>query len=36
MYILDKDKKFIAKSLTVDQMVDLLKHEYKKMGIEVQ
>lgn len=36
MYILDKDKKIIAKSLAVDQMVDLLKHEYKKMGIEVQ
>lgn len=36
MYILDKDKKFIAKSLAVEQMVDLLRQEYKKMGIEIQ
>ncbi|WP_251621558.1 TlpA family protein disulfide reductase [Odoribacter lunatus] len=30
MYILDKDKKIIAKNLAVDQMVDLLKKEYEK------
>lgn len=36
MYILDKEKKIIAKSLTVEQMTDLLKHEYEKMGVEVQ
>ncbi|MDL2283059.1 DUF5106 domain-containing protein [Odoribacter sp. OttesenSCG-928-G04] len=36
MYILDKDKKIIAKNLAVEQMVDLLKHEYKKLGIEVK
>lgn len=35
MYILDKDKKFIAKSLSIEQMVDLLKQEYKKTGIEI-
>lgn len=35
MYILDKDKKFIAKSLAVEQMVDLLKNEYKKIGVEI-
>ena len=32
MYILDKDKKIIAKNLTVEQMVDLLKREYNKQG----
>lgn len=36
MYILDKDKKFIAKNLAVDQMVDLLKNEYKKQGIDIK
>lgn len=36
MYILDKEKKFIAKSLAVEQMVDLLKQEYKKIGIEIR
>lgn len=36
MYILDKDKKIIAKNLAVDQMVDLLTKEYKKQGIEVK
>lgn len=35
MYILDKDKKFICKNLAVDQMVDLLKREYKKQGIDI-
>ncbi|MCX4290354.1 MAG: DUF5106 domain-containing protein [Odoribacter sp.] len=36
MYILDKDKKIIAKNLAVDQMVDLLKREYQKQGITVE
>lgn len=36
MYILDKDKKIIAKSLAIEQMVDLLKNEYKKQGIEIK
>lgn len=36
MYILDKDKKIIAKNLAVEQMVDLLKNEYKKQGIEIK
>ncbi len=36
MYILDKDKKIIAKNLAVDQMVDLLKREYKKDGIDIK
>lgn len=35
MYILDKDKKIIAKNLAVDQMVDLLKKEYQKQGITI-
>lgn len=33
MYILDKEKKFIAKNLSIEQMVDLLKNEYKKQGV---
>ena len=36
MYILDKDKKIIAKNLAVDQMVDLLKREYEKQGIKIK
>lgn len=36
MYLLDKDKKIIGKNLAVDQMVDLLKHEYQKMGTEIK
>lgn len=36
MYILDKDKKIIAKNLAVEQMVELLKKEYQKQGITVQ
>ena len=36
MYLLDKDKKIIAKNLAIDQMVDLLKKEYKKAGIEIK
>jgi len=33
MYILDENKKFIAKNLSVEQMVDLLKKEYQKKNI---
>lgn len=36
MYLLDKDKKIIAKNLAIDQMVDLLKKEYQKQGKEIQ
>lgn len=36
MYLPDKDKKMTAKSLTIEQMVDLLKKEYQKMGMEIQ
>lgn len=35
-YLLDKDKKIIAKKLSIEQTVDILKREYQKMGIEVQ
>jgi len=35
MYLLDKDKKIIAKKLDIEQLADMLKHEYKKMGIEI-
>lgn len=36
MYLLDKDKKIIAKKLDIEQIADMLKHEYKKMGIEIK
>ena len=36
LYLLDKDKKIIAKKLDVDQLSDLLIHEYKRLGIEVK
>jgi peroxiredoxin len=36
MYVLDKDKKIIAKNLAVEQMVDLLKNEYKKQGTTIE
>lgn len=36
IYLLDKNKKIIAKNLAVDQLVDMLKREYKKQGIEIQ
>ncbi|MDR1756269.1 MAG: DUF5106 domain-containing protein [Culturomica sp.] len=32
IYLLDKDKKIIAKNLTTEQIVDLLKREYNKQG----
>lgn len=35
MYLLDKNKKIIAKKLDIEQFTDMLKHEYKKMGIEI-
>lgn len=36
MYLLDKEKKIIGKDLSVPQFVDLLTHEYKKMGREIK
>ena len=36
LYLLDKDKRIIAKKLDVDQLEDLLKREYKRMGIEIK
>ncbi|MEG2339695.1 MAG: DUF5106 domain-containing protein [Odoribacter sp.] len=36
MYLLDKDKKIIAKKLDLDQLEDLLTKEYKRMGIEIK
>lgn len=36
MYLLDKDKKIIAKKLDVEQLADMLQREYKRMGIEVK
>ncbi len=35
IYLLDKDKKIIAKKLDVEQLTDLLKREYKKEGINI-
>lgn len=36
MYLLDKDKKIIAKKLDIEQLSDMLTREYKKMGIEIK
>ncbi|MDR1756267.1 MAG: redoxin domain-containing protein [Culturomica sp.] len=36
LYLLDKDKKIIAKQLSVEQLVGLLREEYKRKGIEVR
>lgn len=36
MYLLDKDKKIIAKQLDMEQFVEILKQEFKKQGIEVK
>lgn len=36
MYLLDKDKKIIAKKLDIEQLADMLKREYKKQGIEIK
>lgn len=36
LYLLDKDKKIIAKNISVNQMEDILKAEYKKAGIEIE
>lgn len=36
LYLLDKDKKIIAKKLDVEQLTDMLIREYKKMGIDVK
>ena len=36
MYLLDKNKKIIAKQLDIEQFADILKQEYKKQGIEIK
>lgn len=36
MYLLDKDKKIIAKKLDIEQLADILTKEYKRLGIEVK
>ena len=36
LYLLDKNKKIIAKKLDVEQLTDMLTREYKKMGIDVK
>lgn len=36
LYLLDKNKKIIAKKLDIEQLADILTKEYKKMGIEVK
>ena len=35
-YLLDKDKKIIAKKLDIEQLTDMLIREYKNMGIEIK
>ena len=36
LYLLDKNKKIIAKKLDIEQLADMLVREYKKLGIEVK
>lgn len=36
IYLLDKDKKIIAKKLDIEQLADMLTREYKRIGIEVK
>lgn len=36
MYLLDKNKKIIAKKLDIEQLEDMLTREYKRMGIEIK
>lgn len=36
MYLLDKDKKIIAKSISIDQMAEILKAEYKRISIDIK
>ncbi|MDE7074217.1 MAG: DUF5106 domain-containing protein [Odoribacter sp.] len=36
IYLLDKDKKIIAKKLDIEQLDDLLKREYKRQGINIK
>lgn len=36
IYLLDKDKKIIAKKLDIEQLADMLTREYKRMGIDVK
>lgn len=35
-YLLDKDKKIIAKSISIEQMAEILKIEYKRAGVEIK
>lgn len=36
MFLLDKDKKIIAKKLDIEQLADMLTKEYKKQGIDIK
>lgn len=36
LYLLDKDKKIIAKKLDIEQLADMLIREYKKIGIDIK
>ena len=36
MYLLDKEKKIIAKKLDIEQFADILTKEYKRIGVEVK
>ena len=36
LYLLDKDKKIIAKKTGIEQLADMLTKEYKRMGITVK
>ncbi len=36
LYLLDKNKKIIAKKLDIEQLADMLTREYKNMGIEIK
>lgn len=36
LYLLDKDKKIIAKKLDVEQMADMIKRGYEKMGVTIE
>lgn len=35
-YLLDKDKKIVAKKLDVEQLADILTKEFKRMGVEIK
>lgn len=36
LYLLDKNKKIIAKKLDIERLADMLTREYKNMGIEIK